>query len=212
MGRSPKVAEDMFERLLKAMPGIASVVNQFESSAVQEQAFDALIRALGLVESPPAAPGVSTLPDLDSAAAANGELNGDAGEAETKDGTASPAARRKRRSTPTRVSAVDSINFRPKDKQPFRDLVDEKKPSNQPERNLIAVYWLEQILGETAITAGHVLAAYKDCNWMEPNSVANSLQVTASTKKWINTTNMAAIHTTPSGRNQVEHYMPAAKK
>ena len=38
---------ETFDRLLESLPKIAEAVNKFESSEVQEQAFEALARALG---------------------------------------------------------------------------------------------------------------------------------------------------------------------
>jgi hypothetical protein len=70
---------------------------------------------------------------------------------------------------------------------------------------------MEQVLELSDIGAGHVLAAYKACQWREPNAPDNSLQVTASTKDWIDTGDMKAIRTTSEGRNVVEHDMPIAK-
>jgi hypothetical protein len=198
----------MFERLLKALPDIASAVNQFESATVQEQAFEALVRALGLAEPPPAA--APAVAGMDFATSANGDLNGEAGEVETE--TTTTTTRRRRRPASTAVSADRDIDFRPAGKQSFRDFVAEKKPATNDERNLIAVYYLEQILGMSRIGASHVLAAYKDCNWREPASPVNSLQVTASRKNWLNTADITAIRTTPPGRNMVEHDMPLPAK
>jgi hypothetical protein len=202
------VVEDTFDRLLKVMPDIAKAVNQFESSAVQEQAFEALVRALGLVEPTVAVPAA---PAFDYVETATGDANGDAGEVDETETTTTTTRRRRRRSTPAAISAERDINFMPKDKQSFRDFAAEKKPENNHERNVVAVYYLEQVLNLPSITAGHVLAAYKECNWREPNDLANSLSVTATRKHWLDTSDRSAIRTTAPGRNQVEHYMPSKK-
>lgn len=200
------MATDKFDRLLDALPKIAEAVNQFQSAQVQEQAFEALVRALGLAESSDAAP-LSPSPD-DSM---TDELNGDAGEVETKNGTTAPPARRRRRRSSAPVSAERDIDFRPKDKQAFRDFVAEKEPKTQDEKNVVAVFYLEEILKLPSISAGRVLAAYRECKWKEPTNLANSLAATASRKHWLDTSNLAAIRTTAPGRNQVEHDMPSKK-
>jgi hypothetical protein len=199
------VAEDVFERLLSTLPDIAKAVNQFESPAVQEQAFEALTRALGLGTVPTVEP---VEPPFGLGESTNGDLDGESGDVDETETTTTTTRRRRRRAATTTVSAERNIDFRPQGKQSFRDFVAEKKPRNQHERNVVAVYYLEKVLSLPSISAGHVLAAYKECNWREPASPVNSLQVTASTRAWLDTKNMTAIHTTPSGRNTVEHDMP----
>jgi len=202
------VAEDTFDRLLNSLPKIAEAVNQFESAEVQELAFEALVRALGLAESTVAAAAVPAAPGPGIANSANEDLNGNAAEVDETETTTTTTRRRRRRQSPAGVSAERDINFRPQGQQSLRDFVAEKKPTNNDERNLVAVYYLERILGAPSIGAGHVLAAYKDCSWREPSSPTNSLAVTASSKAWLDTRNMGAIRTTVGGRNTVEHDMP----
>ena len=82
------------------------------------------------------------------------------------------------------------------------------------EQNLVAVYYLEHVLGLSGITPGHVLAAYKERHWREPGNISNSLRVTARKRNWLLTSDSSAIRTTPQGRNWVDHSMPtrASKK
>ena len=61
------------------------------------------------------------------------------------------------------------------------------------------------------ITTAHVLAVYSECDWREPSYPDNSLQVTASRERWIDTKDMQSIVTTPSGRNKIRE-MPIIKK
>lgn len=200
------MATDKFDRLLDALPKIAEAVNQFQSAQVQEQAFEALVLALGLAE--PSAPALLSPSPDDSM---TGAVNGDTGEAETKNGITATPARRRRRRPPASVSATREIDFRPAGSQAFRDFAAEKDPQTQDEKNVVAVFYLEQILKLSSLSAGDVLAAYRDCKWKEPANMANSLAATASRKHWLDTSNSAAIRTTPHGRNQVEHDMPAKK-
>ena len=211
-GKFP-VSEDTFDRLLKALPDIAIAVNQFESSTVQEQAFEALARALGVAESSAVGPspsGATGALGSDSAASMNGEANGEANEVENPPGATTPARRKRRRSSQP-VSEARDTDFRPDGKQSLRGFVGEKKPDNNFERNVVAVYYLEQVLNLSSVTAGHVLAAYKECDWPEPGDMVNSLAKTASMKHWLDTSNTAAIRTTAPGRNFVKHDMPAKK-
>lgn len=196
------MSEDNFDRLLAAMPHVAKAVNEFNSEIVQEQAFAALMQSLGL-----SGEGQSLAPPRGSGAA---EEDGEDA-AEDVEETTTTTTTRRRRKPPKGVSAEKDINFRPSDQESLRDFAAAKAPTTNHERNLIAVYYMEQTLGLTDIGAGHVLAAYRECQWREPGAPDNSLQVTASTKSWIDTRDMKAVRTTPGGRNAVEHDMPIAK-
>lgn len=214
------VDRDTFDRLLDAMPRIAEAVNTFSSEKNQRAALDALVRAIGIT-------------DVGVAADASGPISvyapaGEVGAAEEVDVPAQPmdetssaaaeapkpngASGSKRRRGPARKwEPVRDINFRPAEKQSFKDLVAEKQPTTIDQKNIIAVWWLEQVAEIAEIGVGHVLAAYKECDWREPSHPDNALQVTASREHWLDTKNMKAIVTTPSGRNVVQYDMPLKK-
>lgn len=210
---------DTFERLLKAMPDIAEAVNAFSSEENQRAALDALVRAMGVTGT---APTIS--PTLAEPPKSEGNGNDSAGRStegvdnkiETgppsgppvTGGTARTAGRRRRPAK--KLEPVRDIDFRPEGKQSFKDLVEAKKPANIDQKNVLAVYWLEQVAEIPEIGVGHVMAAYKDRDWPEPTNPVNSLQATASRQHWIDTRNTKAIITTPGGRNQVKHEMPTA--
>jgi hypothetical protein len=96
-------------------------------------------------------------------------------------------------------------------KQSLPDLANASKPRTIDQKNLVAVYWYEQVAGLPDINVGKVLAAYKQMDWNEPSHPDTALQATASREGWIDTRNMKAIVTTPSGRNMIKS-MPVAKK
>lgn len=215
---------DKFDRLLDSMPRIAEAVNTFSSEKNQRAALDALVRAIGINVPGPGGADVSS----DSSTMANHQSTGemvDDDSAEVKTGVASetslPAAEtskangastsRRRRAPSRKWEPVRDINFRPADKQSFKDLVAEKQPTTIDQKNIVAVWWLEQVAEFEEIGVGHVLAAYKECDWREPSKPDNSLQVTASRENWLDTKNMKAIATTPSGRNTVQFDMPFNK-
>jgi hypothetical protein len=193
------VVTDKFDELLAAMPTVAEAVNKFESAQVQELAFQALIRALEIGETA-----------ANSTSARVQHVPGSqAKELDNAGNGAPPANRRKRRrGSVAAVSADRSIDFRPSGKPSLREFVADKRPTSNPQRNVVAVYYLEQVLSLPSVSAGQVLAVYKECGWREPGSILNSLRVTASTKNWLDTSDSAAIRTTPSGRGVVEHDMP----
>ena len=203
------MSDDKFERLLTALPDIAKAVNAFESADVQGRAFDALVRALGVTD--------GDLPDRGGPTAHPEPSNGEQKSKPRKtadEGASSGASgsRRTRRRAARPVAADRNIDFRPQGKQSLRDFAAEKKPTNYYECNIVAVYYLEQVLEMPSIASGHVLAAYRDCNWKEPGDLSNSLAVTASRKSWLDTSDMNSIRTTAPGRNFVQHDMPLTPK
>lgn len=211
-------SRDTFSRLLDEMPRIAEAVNGFTSEKNQRAALDALVRAIGIPSvTPPkavtkvlAAPAVGTVEPTIVATAGTDE-DGDGGQ-ETEVTAGAPRVARRRKAGGRKWEPVRDINFRPEGKQAFKDLVAEKAPTAIDHKNVLAVWWLEQVAGITDIGVGHVLAAYKECDWREPSTPTNALQVTASREHWIDTKDMKAISTTPSGRNFVQFDMPLAKK
>ena len=203
---------DPYERLKAEIPEIAKAVNEFKSEAVQQQAFRALIRALG---------GEAPEPP--------GEDDDDAGEpAAGGAGTEVTTTRtRRRRKTTSKASNGDgatkatarlkataptldkTLNLRPKGKQAFMDFAKAKNPDNANERNLVAVYYLEKVAAVGKVNVNQVYTAYKEAGWRLPAYPRNSLQVTSSTKGWLSTADMNDITVTPSGENHVDHDLPA---
>lgn len=209
---------DSFDRLLDAMPRIAEAVNTFSSEKNQRAALDALVRAIGLTDAGAAAPLASPIHmpademGDDDAADVSADLVTETSPAPAATPKSNGTSASKRRRSPARKwEPVRDINFRPADKQSFKDLVAEKLPATIDQKNIIAVWWLEQIAEIKEIGVGHVLAAYKECDWREPSYPDNALQVTASREHWLDTKNMKAILTTPSGRNVVQFDMPLKK-
>lgn len=216
-----------FERLLDAMPRIAEAVNAFSSEENQRAALDALVQAIGIpagsAESadPAASARMSRLApssaaETSSASTSGGTADRDGGEENPNDGgdkpTAASAKTGGRRRRPARKwEPVRDINFRPEGKKALKEIVKEKQPTTIDQKNVLSVWWLEQVAEIGGIGVGHVLAAYKECDWREPAVPDNALQVTASRESWIDTKNMKAITTTPSGRNVVQYDMPIKK-
>ena len=93
---------------------------------------------------------------------------------------------------------VKDIDFRPEGKVSLRDFWAQKEPSeNNHEKNLVIVYYLKEFLEVSAIEVGHVLAGYDDVGVKSPAIPDNSLMVTASQKRWLDTSDMKAIQDDP---------------
>ena len=202
---------NLLDRLTEAMPKMAEAVNAFTLKDNQRLALQALLAAAGVASGPALAPEaparLTMLPDLQP------EESSD--EKDTAPEASEPAAPK-----PTRVrkpagkrsfARVKDINFRPEGKVSLRDFWAEKKPTNNHEKNLVIVYYLEEYLDVTAIGVGHVLAAYDEVGVKSPAIPDNSLMVTASQKSWLDTSDMKAVKTTHSGRNTIQYDMPIGK-
>jgi hypothetical protein len=200
-----------FDTLLSVMPRIAEAVNQFSSEENQCAALRALVRALGVpAESPipikTAEPSLSIVPPAADRRAEHDNME------EEQDALAEPSAtvrRRARKSAAKRsLSRAKDINFRPEGKPSLRDFAAAKDPANNHEKNVVAVYYLEEVLAIDSIDVGHVLAAYAECVWRSPRDPDNSLSVTASRKGWLETSDRKAIRITHQGRNTVQFDLP----
>lgn len=200
---------DPFDRMLNELPRIAEAVNAFSSEDVQKAAFAALVAALNLrIGSSGSA--TSSAPTENGTHGGDGTAGSEKADPDAGSGPGKPKrtrASRVRKSSGS-VTAAKGLNFWPDGKTSLPDFVAEKLPNTNYERNLVAVYYLEQILEITDISAAQVLAVFKQCGWPEPGDPRNALQVTASTKQWIDTKVSSDVKTTPSGRNMVEHTMP----
>jgi hypothetical protein len=200
------------------MPKMAEAVNKFDSEDNRRVALRVLLREYGMPDELSAReragePALSMVPPLADGPA----VDSDQGRAVT--GTAAgevPAARRRARKSSARKSwpSMTDIDFRPEGKPSLRDFAEEKKPTNLHEKNTVVVYYLEEILGITAIHVGHVVAAFTESEWPYPAKPDNSLQITACKKNWLVTSDMNAIRVTHQGRNLVRFDLPraAAKK
>jgi hypothetical protein len=127
-------------------------------------------------------------------------------------GKATGAATRKARRKGSALPLDKTLDVRPKGVQSFADFVAVKNPQSTYEENLVTVYWMSRVAGLEAVTADQVYTCYKDRGWRVPADLRNHLQMTASSKAWLDTSNMDSIKVTIGGENYVEHDLPAQPK
>ncbi|MCW6007779.1 hypothetical protein K1W54_24995 [Micromonospora sp. CPCC 205371] len=205
--------EDLDE-LIKAGEKIAKAVQAFPPE-VRQAAYDDMMAAFRGVPSPQK---ITRVHGLDPGADEN---ENEAPPTPTK--KASAARKTAKKVAPKKVPAKNSrsksaqptvvrdYNFWPDGKQSFADFVAEKSPQGFIEMNLAAVYWLAEVAGEPDISVGHVLAAYNAAKWRAPTDPTNSLRVTASRHKWIDTSDSSSIKVLHIGRRHIEFDMPSAE-
>lgn len=183
------------DQLIEAMPRIAEAVKAFPES-VQPKAFDLLMAELRGTSVPVDQTLVIRTP-------AGGRARQKATRAVEKEG------KRRRVGGPT---ALRDLDLAPTGKKSLKAFVQDKQPKTQHDKNATAVYYLRETLGITKVTVDHVFTAYKDMGWREPGNLANSLALTASRKRFLDTASLDDIKLTPPGRNHVSQDLPAPKK
>lgn len=187
------------DALLGEMPRIAEAVSAFPE-AVQQQVFDALMAAArgggaGVTES--GAKRTSRQPKRRKS--------------ERKQASVDGAKKPRRR--PGGPSQIKELDLTPKGKTSLRDFVAEKQPKTQHDKNVVSVYYLVHELEiKEPITVDHVYTCYRDMNWPVPSNPGNSLALTASRKRYLDTSDLDNIKVAPAGLNRVEHGLPSKAK
>lgn len=193
---------DPYYRLIEEMPRIAEVVNAFSSEVVQKSAYDSLITAIGAPVAPvlhaieKVAPPVSE--KIDSPESTDEEQKG----------------RRRGRSGGTKktFTPTKGLNFAPAGKPKLTDFVAEKAPHNQHERNLLACYYLSEMMGVENVDTNHVLAVFRAAGWPASKAPDVSLRVTAHKTSWIDTSVSSSVKVMWSGDEHIVSKMPSQAK
>jgi len=109
-------------------------------------------------------------------------------------------------------SIVKDLDLSPKgDTESLRDFYAHYLPKTNFEKNLIFVYWLQQIAGMSGITEDHVFTCYRSIPGIKaPVALYQSLIDTSNRRGWLNTTSTDDIKVTVPGMNYLEHDLPRA--
>lgn len=108
----------------------------------------------------------------------------------------------------TTLSMEKNLNLTPEGKRTFDAFADEKMPTSNLEKCTVAVYYLHNILELPKISANHVFTCFKHRKWRVPTDIPNTLQYTASTQGWLDTSDMGDIKVTTVGENLIDHDLP----
>jgi hypothetical protein len=204
------MAQEDLDALLSRMEAIAKAVNAFTAEKVQQEAFAALVAAFegkrhsakhghnpaGAVEPEPEQEAAPAQPPW------NGRANG---------GGAKP--RRSGKGKTSSWTFLKDLDLHPAGKQSLEDFDNLKQPSSNEDKFAVVVYYLSEIAELPAVGVNHVGSAFRLIkSWREPGDVSASLRITSSRKGTLDTSNLENIKITPSGRNFVEHELPAASK
>jgi hypothetical protein len=106
---------------------------------------------------------------------------------------------------PKAPTIVKDLDLKPRGKASFAEFAQTKNPTSHYERCLITVYYLTNIAEVSPVGVDHVYTCFKVMGWRVPADLRNAMQVAASTKGWLDTSNMSDIRVTVHGDNYVEH-------
>lgn len=122
-----------------------------------------------------------------------------------------PSGIRKSRTAKETHILVKELDLAAKgDKPSLKDFFARYKTSSNFERNLIFVYYLQNIVKVTPITSNHIFTCYRDVGTRVPGAFNQSLRDTASQKGWIDTSSLDDIKLTTQGINYIELDMAKA--
>lgn len=105
---------------------------------------------------------------------------------------------------------IKDLNLRPKGKESVGDFADKKRPTNQMQKCVVALYYLLNVLKLDKAGLNHVFTVFKDVGWRVPANLANTLHQTG-TVGWLDTADSEDLKVTGIGENLVEHDLPKAK-
>lgn len=99
---------------------------------------------------------------------------------------------------------LTDFNFKPSNNKSLKDFYNEFSPKNNYEKNLIFVYYLQEIQKISIITTNHIYSCYRELGLKIP-SLPQSLIDTSANKGYISTSNTNDLKVTRTGMNYIEH-------
>lgn len=189
------------DELLARMPDIAKAVNAFESPAVQELAFNALLHSAGIAQS---ASQKQETPKVDvptkrAAKRAKPAVSTDASQPKKKGNS--------KKQTFTLLKDLDLYSPDPK----LAAFAARKAPSSVVEKCVVLVYWFVHHGNVSPVTIDMVYTGFKDRNWPVPADLANTLQQ-AGSKSLLDSRDRQNLSLTTKGENLVDHDLPRSKE
>jgi hypothetical protein len=191
--------------LLGRMPAIAEAVSAFPE-AVQQSAFDALMAAATGNTAPAPAPNGG-----DRKVAPKKRRSGTRPQ-KTEPSTENGNVKARRAAGASQPKIVKELDLRPKGKASFADFVKAKNPTNNHDKHAVAIYYLSNEAGLNTVSSDDVFTAWRDEGWKLPPDFLASLRLTASKKRFLDTSNSEALRLLNTGVNRVEHDLPVPKK
>lgn len=92
------------------------------------------------------------------------------------------------------------------------EFMDSKFPITNEERNLVFLYYLQQVVNRKPVTADHVYTCYRKVNIRAPLNLDHTLQVTAEHHGWIKIAKNGNLTVTAEGKRYAENELPKRVK
>jgi hypothetical protein len=200
------VATEEFDELLKRMPEIAEAVNKFTSEEIQIGAFKALVSTF--IGEDPTSNADEDLDNFNQNEPLPPEEENPTAARATKGRKVAPKRTTARKQSFSLIKDLDLINGA---SPSFPDFAAQKNPRSNPEKCLVAVYWLTRTAEISPVTADHVYTTFKFSSWEVPTDLINTLQQ-AGTKGWLDSKKRDDLKVVVAGENQIEHKMPPKDK
>jgi hypothetical protein len=178
----------------KAMEEIDALLTGLKDDGERTRVLDWVLNKFGKKPSPVQAPAM--IPPLQTAG---------------KIGRATARAPKKPSKAKSGPGFVKDLNLHPTGKTALAEYAPAAQATSMDERSLVAVYYLKEVVGVEAVTVDHVFTCFKSMQWKLPSNLANSLQVVASRKGWLDTRAMQDIKVTSQGDNYVNHSLGKTK-
>ncbi|MEM7551579.1 MAG: hypothetical protein AAF363_17985 [Bacteroidota bacterium] len=104
-----------------------------------------------------------------------------------------------------------NLNLRPEGKQSIKDFSEAYQMDKTPERILIIVYYLKEILGIDAVNADHIYTAFDKLNIRVPKSLHQLISDTKNKSGWLEFDSMDDIQLSIQGGNAVKYDLIKSK-
>lgn len=101
------------------------------------------------------------------------------------------------------LKILSNINFEPEGKESLKDFFGKYTPANDNERNLLFVFYLQNVLEIDQVTFDHVYSCYDILELRISESLPQTIRNTASRTKWIET-QKSILSVTIKGSNQIK--------
>jgi hypothetical protein len=104
------------------------------------------------------------------------------------------------------LKRLSNIDFSPSGKESLSSLYKKFTTTSNFERNLIFVYYMQEILKMTGISVDHIYTCYDALDLMVPENLPQTVRNTKSKTGWIETTDSLNITITVKGRNKIKFW------
>jgi hypothetical protein len=104
------------------------------------------------------------------------------------------------------LKRLSNIDFEPNGKESLNEFNKKFAPESDLARNLLFVFYMQDILNISAITIDHIYTCYDALDLRVSENLPQTIRNTKSKKGWIETQDTANITVTIKGRNQVKSW------